>query len=116
MLLRKITVDKHRDIVLCNRYRYPCLEEKRYFSGKLKTTCKSSLMDVLSSITYNEKVEGIAMPRWLYGLLIFAVLAPILELFSLPPLVIFVVAALGILPLAALIGQSVEKIAEHTGE
>ena len=56
------------------------------------------------------------MPRWLYALLIFAVLAPILNFLHVPALIIFVVAGLGILPLAALIGQSVEQIAEHTGE
>ncbi len=57
------------------------------------------------------------MPRWLYGLLIFTVLAPVLSLFfSIPPLLLFVIAGLGILPLAALIGQSVEQVAEHTGE
>jgi Ca2+:H+ antiporter len=57
------------------------------------------------------------MPRWLYILLIFAVLAPILNLFlQVPPVLLFVIAGLGILPLAALIGQSVEQIAEHTGE
>ena len=56
------------------------------------------------------------MPRWLYFLLIFAVLAPVLAILHLPPLLIFVVAGLGILPLAGLIGQAVEHIAEHTGE
>lgn len=56
------------------------------------------------------------MPRWLYGLLVFSVLAIVLDFLHVPPLVIFVVAALGIIPLAALIGQSVEEVAEHTGE
>ncbi len=56
------------------------------------------------------------MPRWFYFLLLFAVLAPILVLLNFPPVLVFVVAALGILPLAALIGQGVEVIAEHTGE
>ncbi len=56
------------------------------------------------------------MPRWLYFLLIFTVLAPILDVLHLPPLLIFLVAGLGILPLAALIGVAVEQIAEHTGE
>jgi Ca2+:H+ antiporter len=56
------------------------------------------------------------MPRWLYFLLIFTVLAPILDVLHLPPLLIFLVAGLGILPLAALIGHAVEQIAEHTGE
>ena len=56
------------------------------------------------------------MPRWLYALLIFGVLAPILNVLHVPPLILFICAALGIVPLAALIGQSVEQIAEHTGE
>jgi Ca2+:H+ antiporter len=57
------------------------------------------------------------MPRWLYAFLIFAVLAPLLNfLLRVPPLLLFGLAGLGILPLAALIGQSVEHIAEHTGE
>src|SRR5213593_3470517 len=56
------------------------------------------------------------MPRWLYFLLIFTVLAPILDILHVPPLLIFLVAGLGILPLAALIGQAVEEVAEHTGE
>lgn len=56
------------------------------------------------------------MPRWLYFLLIFAVLALVLNFFHVPPILLFVVAALGIVPLAALIGQAVEDVAEHTGE
>lgn len=58
------------------------------------------------------------MPRWLYFLLIFSGLAVVLNFLPihLPPLLLFVVAALGIVPLAALIGQSVEGVAEHTGE
>ena len=56
------------------------------------------------------------MPRWLYFLLLFALLAPLLELVHAPPLLIFIVAALGIVPLAALIGDSVEGVAEYTGE
>jgi len=56
------------------------------------------------------------MPRWLYALLIFGLLAPLLDFLHVPPLLVFVSAALGIIPLAALIGQSVEQVAEHTGE
>lgn len=58
------------------------------------------------------------MPRWLYALLIFAVLAVFIELLHVPvpSLLFFLVAALGIVPLAALIGVAVERIAEHTGE
>src|SRR5215467_12293848 len=56
------------------------------------------------------------MSRWLYSLLVFGVLATLLNFLHVPPLLIFVSAALGIIPLAALIGQSVEQVAEHTGE
>src|SRR5215471_21653228 len=56
------------------------------------------------------------MPRWLYALLIFGLLAPLLDFLHVPPLLVFVSAALGIIPLAALIGQAVEDVAEHTGE
>ena len=56
------------------------------------------------------------MPRWLYFLLIFAVLAPVLDALHVPAALLFVVAGLGIVPLAGLIGQSVEQVAEHTGE
>lgn len=58
------------------------------------------------------------MSRWLYGLLLFAGLTAVIEIWHLPlpSLLIFLCAALGIIPLAALIGQAVEHIAEHTGE
>lgn len=58
------------------------------------------------------------MPRWFYALLVFAVLTPVLTLLQvpIPPVLLFVIAGLGILPLAALIGQAIEQIAEHTGE
>ena len=56
------------------------------------------------------------MPRWLYFLLIFAILAPVFDLLHVPSVLLFLVAGLGIVPLAALIGQSVEQVAEHTGE
>ncbi len=56
------------------------------------------------------------MPRWFYVLLIFSVAAPLLALLHFPPLLLFLLAGLGILPLAALIGTSIEDIAEYTGE
>lgn len=58
------------------------------------------------------------MSRWFYGLLLFAVLSAVIEVFRFPwpPMILFVSAALGIIPFAALIGQAVERIAEHTGE
>lgn len=56
------------------------------------------------------------MPRWMYFLFIFTLAAILLEILHAPPLLIFIIAGLGILPLAALIGASVEQVAEHTGE
>src|SRR5438067_9926512 len=56
------------------------------------------------------------MPRWFYILLIFSIAAPLLALLPIPPFLLFLLAGLGILPLAALIGTSIESIAEHTGE
>jgi Ca2+:H+ antiporter len=56
------------------------------------------------------------MPRWLYALFIFGILASFLDFLHVPPLLLFISAALGIIPLAALIGQSVEQIAVYTGE
>ncbi len=56
------------------------------------------------------------MSRWFYFLLIFSVLAVLLYFLHAWPLLVFSVAALGIMPLAALIGQAVEDVAEHTGE
>lgn len=57
-----------------------------------------------------------ALPRWLYGWLVLSVLTVVLSFFPVPPLLLFVIACLGLIPLASLVGQSVERIAEHTGE
>ena len=54
--------------------------------------------------------------RWLYGMLILSVLTIVLSFFPVPAFLLFVVACLGLIPLASLVGQSVERIAEHTGE
>src|SRR6266702_4755971 len=62
------------------------------------------------------RTQDVSMPRWLYGLLLFSGLAILFAYFPVPPLLLFVLASLGIIPLAALVGQSVERIAEHTGE
>lgn len=57
------------------------------------------------------------MPRWIYFLLPFSVIAVLAEyIFHWPALVIFALAAIGIVPLAAMIGYAVEGVAEHTGE
>lgn len=57
-----------------------------------------------------------ALPRWLYGFLALSFLTIVLSFFPVPPLLLFVIASLGLIPLAGLVGQSVERIAEHTGE
>jgi len=57
------------------------------------------------------------MSRWIYYLLILAVIAPVLSLIGGThlELVIFVCSALGIIPLAALIGQATEDLERFVG-
>jgi Ca2+:H+ antiporter len=55
------------------------------------------------------------MGRWLYLLLIAAPLALILRAAGAGPLAVFGVAALGLIPLAGLIGVSTEALAERVG-
>ncbi len=56
------------------------------------------------------------MNRWFYLLLLAAPAALIAEVLHASPLVIFVLAALGLVPLAGLIGLSTEALAEHLGQ
>ena len=57
------------------------------------------------------------MPRWLYYLLILAVIAPIISLVAGPQqeMVIFICSALSLIPLAALIGRATEDVAYYVG-
>lgn len=55
------------------------------------------------------------MGRWLYLLLIAAPLALILRAAGAGPLVVFLVAAVGLIPLAGLIGLATEALAERVG-
>jgi Ca2+:H+ antiporter len=57
------------------------------------------------------------MPRWLYFLLIMAVIAPLIELIWGPQqeTAIFIFSAIGLIPLAALIGRATEDLAYHVG-
>src|SRR5450432_632070 len=55
------------------------------------------------------------MSRWLYVLLFAAPLALILRAAGAGPLAVFLVAALGLIPLAGLIGVSTEALAERVG-
>src|SRR5437868_14786509 len=56
------------------------------------------------------------MNRWLALLLLAAPAAVIARALHASPLVIFVLSALGIVPLAGLIGQATEHLAEHLGQ
>lgn len=53
--------------------------------------------------------------RPLYLLLIFAPLAVIAELTHGSPVLVFALAALGVIPLAGLVGEGTEELAAHTG-
>ncbi|MEP6987901.1 MAG: calcium/proton exchanger [Chloroflexota bacterium] len=53
--------------------------------------------------------------RILKGMLIFVPIALIAKLANADPLLIFILACLGIIPLADLIGEATEEIAHHTG-
>ncbi len=57
------------------------------------------------------------MPRWLYYLLLLAVIAPLIEMFGGAQFstVIFVFSALSLIPLAALIGQTTEDLSYYVG-
>src|SRR5947209_18432169 len=57
------------------------------------------------------------MSRWLYYLLVLAVIAPLIDLIWGPQQVtaIFVFSAIGLIPLAALIGRATEDLEYHVG-
>jgi Ca2+:H+ antiporter len=52
--------------------------------------------------------------KFLYALLIFAPIAVIGRFVGFPPLVVFALSALAIVPLSAVLGQATEAVAEHT--
>src|SRR5712691_11919362 len=57
------------------------------------------------------------MPRWLYYLLIMAVIAPLIEIIwgQQQELAIFICSAIGLIPLAALIGRATEDLEYYVG-
>jgi Ca2+:H+ antiporter len=57
----------------------------------------------------------VSVERILKGMLIFVPIALIAKLANADPLLIFILACLGIVPLADLIGDATEEIAHHTG-
>lgn len=55
------------------------------------------------------------MPPWLYALLIFAPITLVAGLVGAPPVVVFVAACLGLVPLAGLIGHATGQVATRLG-
>ncbi len=55
------------------------------------------------------------MPLWLYALLVFAPVAVVARFLNLPPVLVFTLACLGIIPLAGLIGHATSQLAAHFG-
>jgi Ca2+:H+ antiporter len=55
------------------------------------------------------------MPKWLYALTVFALLAVVGDLVGAPPVAVFASACLGLIPLAGLIGQSTSQLAVRLG-
>ena len=56
-----------------------------------------------------------SIDRLLKGMLIFVPIALVAKVLNADPIIIFILAALGIIPLADLIGEATEEIAHHTG-
>ena len=55
------------------------------------------------------------MPRWLYGFLLFGAGAVVAEFAGAPELLVFALAALGIIPVSGLIGRATEDLAHRVG-
>jgi Ca2+:H+ antiporter len=55
------------------------------------------------------------MPVWMYVLLGAGAAAIVARLLGLPPIVIFLLSAAGLVPMAALIGRATEALAHHVG-
>jgi Ca2+:H+ antiporter len=55
------------------------------------------------------------VPNWLYALLLFAPVAIVAGVGGAPPLAVFVLACLGLVPLAGLIGHATGQVALHLG-
>ncbi|MGH2447130.1 MAG: calcium/proton exchanger [Chloroflexota bacterium] len=55
------------------------------------------------------------MARWLWALTPLGIIAWILSFFGVPEGILFILSAIGIVPLAALIGKATEELAYHVG-
>jgi Ca2+:H+ antiporter len=55
------------------------------------------------------------VPRWLYALLVFGLLAVAGQILGAPPVLVFAAACLGLVPLAGLIGHATGQVALHLG-
>ena len=52
--------------------------------------------------------------KFLYGLLVFVPIAIVTRIAGAPPIAVFVVSALAIIPLSGILGAATETVAEHT--
>lgn len=55
------------------------------------------------------------MPRWMWALLVVGPIAYLLSFFHTSEVLLFTLSAIGIIPLAALIGKATEELAYHVG-
>src|SRR5213596_587564 len=52
--------------------------------------------------------------KFLYGLLVFVPIAIVARIAGAPPIAVFIVSALAIIPLSGILGAATEAVAEHT--
>src|SRR5512142_3149243 len=55
------------------------------------------------------------MVKFLYGMLVFIPVVVLAELLNWDPVIVFITAALAIIPLAKVLGDATENLAHHTG-
>ena len=52
--------------------------------------------------------------KFLYGLLVFVPIAIVARIVGAPPIAVFIVSAVAIIPLSGILGAATETVAEHT--
>lgn len=75
---------------------------------------KAANENVMSRAVQEFKESGVS-DKVFIGMLIFVPVAVVSDLLNLPPLVTFIISALGVIPLAKIMSDSTEALAEHTG-
>jgi Ca2+/H+ antiporter len=69
----------------------------------------------LRFINYTALGTGAVMPVWMYVFLGVSARAIVARLFGLPAMVVFLLSAAGLIPMAGLIGRATEAAAHHVG-